>query len=448
MLSPLLAFLAATCRIWRNERLTRSELLIVKLKNFRDLVRYAQKNSSFYAEIIRSHSIDVNNCVPEDFPVINKRIVMENFDAIVTDQNITKKGVEDFLVNSQNPEDRFLNKFAVVHTSGSSGEVGYYVFSKSDWMRGLASHFRAYKPQFRENRIAFFGATEGHFAGVSWATTARKGFLKPFFKIEVLEINSPLDKTIGILNSFQPHLLSGYATGNKILAAAQLDGRLNIRPDLIECSGEPLSRNDQDWLEKVFGCPCISMYASTETMTIGVCGSGEIGMTIFDDNLIIEPTSDHIIMTNLFNRTMPLIRYQMSDVLRITDLPSSYGPYLVSESIIGRNEIVPQFINSAGLPDFISPHTINEIVVPPEIRQFQFRCINDSSFCFAVCFERGLVEEQIEQSIATIKKRLNEILIQKGLTNVEFYIEIVQEIAVDPITRKFRLIVPQPDLSD
>jgi phenylacetate-coenzyme A ligase PaaK-like adenylate-forming protein len=240
----------------------------------------------------------------------------------------------------------------------------------------------------------------------------------------------------------QPHVLSGYATGHKILAEAQLAGRLQIRPELLQSGGEPLSVGDQTWLQQVFGCPCINVYGAAESMLMGVARPGDPGMTLFDDELIFEAAADHVLVTNLFNRTLPLIRYRMGDTLRLTDLQSPYGHYPVIEPVVGRNEWVPVFRNPQGETDFISPHIINEIFVPG-VWRFQMRWIDETAFRFAICLDTGLDAEGRATASAAITCRLRELLDQKGLTNVHFGVDVVDDIPVDPLTRKFKLVLSQ-----
>ena len=63
---------------------------------------------------------------------------MTNFDEIVTRREITKRSIAEFLSRSHDPTELFLGKYRVIHTSGSSGEVGYFVYSPEDWARGDA----------------------------------------------------------------------------------------------------------------------------------------------------------------------------------------------------------------------------------------------------------------------------------------------------------------------
>jgi phenylacetate-CoA ligase len=434
-------YLEAVARLRYNARLTRPQFEAERLLRFRDLVRHAQQHSPYYASIMQKRRIDADNCLPTDFPVLTKRSLMDHFDDIVTDRRITAAGISDFLQYSRDPEEYYLGEFVVLHTSGSSGEVGYFVFSMPDWMRGLAELQRVNPPKLLFSRIAFFGATGGHFGGVSMTVTARQDNL---YDVATFDINDPLAETLAKLNVFQPHVLGGYATGHKILAEAQLAGRLMIQPEALQSGGEPLSVGDQAWLEEVFGCPCINVYAATESMVMGVARTGDPGMTLFDDDLIFEFAADHFLVTNLFNRTLPLIRYRMSDTLHPTNLQSPYGHYPVIEPVVGRNELMPAFRNSQGEIDFISPLVIAEIFIPG-VWRFQMRLIDDTAFRFAVCLDTAIDATDRSTAIAATEIRLREILGQKGLDNVQFRVEVVDDIPVDPVTRKFKLVLPKID---
>src|SRR5262249_30659932 len=139
-------FCASPCEAaaWRNSRRAvhatiaesmndlHSALDADKERKFRALVRHAHAHSRYYAGIIRDRALDVETCMPADFPVLTKSILMENFDDIVTDRRITKQAVADFLTRSKDPKDLLFNEFTVMHTSGTSGEVGYFLYAPAD----------------------------------------------------------------------------------------------------------------------------------------------------------------------------------------------------------------------------------------------------------------------------------------------------------------------------
>ena len=423
-----------------------------KLKKFRALVRHANIHSPYYKRIIAQLGIDVETCVPTDFPLLTKAILMANFDEIVTDPSITKQAVADFLTRSSDPSDLFLNKYTVMHTSGTSGEVGYFLTKRSDMRRSFAGNFSRFRrgrkqgrsmrfsmPKLRRFRLAFYGATGGHFAGATALARAQKGLARLFVKAMAFEVNSPLPSIVAQLNEFQPDFIFGYTTALKMLGEQQRQGSLRITPRGIGATGEMVTKEDIEFLSDSFGgVRAIGIYACTEHMSMGVTNPDSETMTLTDGNLIIEFHEDHSVVTNLYNFTMPLIRYRMSDILRPVSAPGEYP--VVVENLVGRCEQMPHFRNAAGALDFISPHTINEVFVKG-VTRFQMQITSDTSFRFPVCVEADLTEDQRSAITRGVEQRLGEILQQKGLANVRFEVPIVSDIPVNPVTRKFQLIV-------
>jgi phenylacetate-CoA ligase len=435
----------------RNARMTRAQLEEMKLIKFRRLARHAAAKAPYYSQVVSEHRIDLERCTPRDFPPLTKAALMTNFDRIVTDQRITKQGIAEFLTRSHDPNDRFLNEFRVVHTSGTSGEVGYFVYSTEDWARGtaLAMRPRGNRPRarrarrFRRLRLAYFGAIGGHFAGVTMICGATRGLARLLVKARLYEVNSPLPETVAALNTFQPDILAGYTGALTLLAEKQRAGILRIAPISVATAGESMSAADKRILEDGFGCPANNGYGSSEHLMMGVALPGGTSMLLLDDDLIYEPCEDHTLVTNLFNYTLPLIRYRMADILRPVARPTDpSSPYLEIESLVGRSEMMPRFVNEDGTDDFLSPHTINEIFVRG-ISRFQMRLVDETAFRFAVCLDATLAEAERQEAVRGVEARLEEILWQKRMGNVRFTVEVVDDIPLNPQSRKFRLIVKE-----
>ena len=118
----------------------------------------------------------------------------------------------------------------------------------------------------------------------------------------------------------------------------------------------------------------------------------------------------------------------------------SHSLGIVIESLVGRSEKLPTFVNSRGATDFISPHTINEIFVKG-VTRFQMQLTGPSEFRFLICVDAALTELQRLVVVAGVEARLHELLRQKGLDNVQFEVLIVAQIPLNERTRKFQLIV-------
>src|SRR5262245_28946696 len=197
MAAPLRVLLRKIGELRRNTRLTREAFEAMKLAKFRELVRYANARSPYYRQLIEARHIDPDRCTPADFPPLTKSMLMANFDALVTDRSVTKAGIADFLTRSRDPNELLLDQFRVIHTSGSSGEVGYFVYSKEDWARGLARGMRPRssrerRPRKRHRgriRLAYYGAIGGHFAGVTMIRAATRGIARLFMRVQLHEVN-------------------------------------------------------------------------------------------------------------------------------------------------------------------------------------------------------------------------------------------------------------------
>ncbi len=427
----------------RNLRISRKQLEAAQLKKFRRLVSHVQRHSPYYRAIIKKHGIDPVTCLPADFPVLTKRDVIEHFDDLVTDRRITRDGIAAFLARSKDPQELFLNRFHVLHTSGTSGTVGYYVFSHEAWIKGASHAVRAAPLRWRR-RTAFIAATRGHFAGASLMLTGNHGSNHFFYDVRTFDVGRPMPDIIAELNNFQPHALSGYATVLKMLAEAQERGELRIKPTHVGNGGEPLLPATKACLERVFQVPVMNAYASSEHLYMGMTLPGSDGMHLLEDDLIFELNSDHTCVTNLFNETMPLIRYRMDDVL-VPDVtgPSPY-PFTKVKEIVGRLEDALIFTNQHGREDFIHPIVIVELIVSG-LNAWQIVLESRTSFRFRARLSAGQTAQERQATCDRIRDKMNAILAEKEMSNVRYEIEQVEELEIDPNTGKFRLVVREPN---
>lgn len=440
--SPKDAFLWLRA-LWRHHqalRWSREELEARQLRKFRELVAHANLHSPYYRAVITERGIDPQTCLPTDFPVLTKQEVMEHLDDIVTDRRITRARLTEFLTQSTKPEDRLDGKYHVMHTSGSSGQSGWFVFSHQGWITG-ASLGVQFAPLRWRQRTAYVGVTRGHFGGVSLAASGNDGFNSLFYDIRNYDVAQPLQEIIDDLNAFQPKILIGYATMIKLLAEAQEQGRLRIRPQRVGTGAEPLLPEAKTCVERAFQTKVINIYATTEHLYMGITLPGSEGLRLMEQNLMFELRPDCLCVTNLFNEVMPLIRYRMNDVLTLK--PEEKGrPYPFAEvaGIVGRQENTITFTNERGEEDYIHPIVIVELLLPG-VRAWQFVVETRESFRFRACFEAGLTAQQHQEAQDRIRRELQLLLDEKNMRNVRYEIDAVDSLPVDPKTGKFRLVL-------
>ncbi|MFI5401411.1 MAG: hypothetical protein ACHQ1G_00525 [Planctomycetota bacterium] len=433
-----LRFVYLTWRRSRNERLPRERLLERNLGRFRKLVRFVARRSPFYAAVIRERGIDPARARPEDFPVLAKETLIERFDEIATDPRVRREPIERFLASSHDARQLFEGRFVVVHSSGSSGRVSCVAYSPDEWLQAAAQFERIIRVGLRK-KIAFVGATQGHYAGVSFATALTSPLSRLLYVTRAFDVNRPRDDTVADLNAFAPRVLVSYARVLVELAEAKARGELRISPKAIVSGGEPLLRADRDFLRRTFRADVRDTYATSEHLYMGFdLPHGKPGMFLAEDDLILEVMDDGLLCTNLFNRTVPLIRHRIDDVISPPPADAgAHGPYRVVGGISGRHEAAPVFTNERGREDTINPHVIGEIFVKG-LRGFQLRQTDRTSFRFLVMLdpaERGRARHDLEEL-------WNALLAKKAMRNVRFTIEEVEALERDPTVGKFRLIVP------
>lgn len=446
---PLLTMLRKLSEFRRNERGSRERLEALKLNKFRSLVRHANRHSPYYARIVREHRIDIERCEPAHFPVLTKAELMANFDDIAVDRRITRRAVMSFLEESPDATSRFLDKYRVINSSGSSGQVGYFVYSPSDWARGLAQQSRT-RPSVDFSRIgndkfrlAYFGSIEGHCTAVTMMRSAKEGLGRLLLDLRLMEVNTPIVSVVCDLNVFRPDYLVGHTAALKVLAGKLREGTLRITPRALHAVGEMMTETDRRMLREHFNCEVTGGYSCSEHLTMGHLSADSDCMVLRDDDLIFEFYEHHSIVTNLFNRTMPLIRYKMGDILRPLAPSRDTSPYLRVESLIGRSEKLPSFVNEYGNEDTISPSSISSIVVAG-VLALQMQLLDSLHFRIAIWPEPDLSVAELTAAADAIRTRVGEMLKRKRMSNVRFTVDVLAELPIDPLTRKFHLIVDAP----
>src|SRR5258708_28259673 len=128
----LLNFLKCAYINKQNLSFSKKQIKELQQKKFAKLVKFVSQHSPYYKKIIKEQNIDIDNCTSEDFPILTKQKLIEEFDSIVTDKRITKVKLTKFLEHSHNPQELFINKYYVIHTSGSSATMSSYVYTDKE----------------------------------------------------------------------------------------------------------------------------------------------------------------------------------------------------------------------------------------------------------------------------------------------------------------------------
>ncbi|MDY0357083.1 MAG: hypothetical protein RBR19_14470 [Sedimentisphaerales bacterium] len=433
-------------RVGREERLSRCRMLETQKRRLRRLLEHVLSHSTFYRTYYRTHGITadkLDGLELRHLPPIDKQVVMEHFDALVCDPAITRAGIERFLRNCDNPGVRYKGTYRVMHTSGSTGQPGLFVYSAADWRIAQAlvgTRVLRYRPTLGRIRYAFLVKSSGHYAGVQLAQSAsRLGFKKL-----LLSIDDPIDRTLERLQRFQPHLLGGYPSGLAMLAEQQLQGNLHIQPRKIIGSGEHLDSGARALIESAFATRPVNLYAASESLAFGASCPHHKGIHLFDDWHCFEidgapgGARGRLTLTNLYNYTQPLIRYKMTDEIELADTPCPCGrPFLLAKDIVGRTEERLWFEKADGTRDCIHPAVIATLYMPG-LTKLQAVQTGPRELLL-----RLKTAGESEEIVLHVKRGVAKALRQKHLDrDISIRTEIVDEIPNDPVTGKYRLVVP------
>ncbi len=437
--------------------LSREKLLALQEEKLRTLLHYAWDYSPFYREYWSGHNIkqdQLQTILLSELPTVEKKRLMEHYDRVVTDPRASYKTLEMFFEHSRDPQERLENEIVALHTSGSSGRVGFFLYSAEAWATARAAAItRVSKAPLRplsRTRLAFLGATDGHYAGITLASGAPKALYKTLF----LSVMQPVTELVIKLNAFQPNQLSGYASALELLAREQIAGRLSITPTRLIASGEPVSSRTKKLCKDAWSVEPINFYACTESACLAANAEpGAETLDLFEDLHVFEIVdgSGHpvpsgkaglLTFTNLYNPLFPLIRYQMEDIVREDvrtkeeDVKLGGRPWRRIFAPLGRSEELMWFQTFAGTTEFLHPLQLAEFFVPG-LKRFQFvrHGIRGLTMRVELSGSPDTVYPKIE-------RRMDEILAAKKLTGaVDFRIESVRNLPFDPKTGKFKLIV-------
>lgn len=436
----------------KSEAMNLEQLKSLQRKRFIKLLKHVVRYSEFYKNYYQEYGINIeriDQLAIEDLPIIDKKIMMENFNQLVCDKNIKKDEIEKFINDPDMMDRKYKGICEVIHTSGSSGRIGFFVYGPNDWSILKALVFtRVSKNKlhiFRKTKHAFIGAIDGHFAGISLAKDAPR----LLFDFLPVDINRPIQESITDLNLFMPDSLSGYSSGVFLFALEQLKGNLKVRPERILCSADHLTDSMVEVIYKAFGVRPINFYAATESIGMAAqCDLNE-GFHMFNDWHIFEvvkqngePTEHgelgNLIVTNLYNYTQPLIRYRMDDEIMIEEKQCPCGwAFPLFSKIAGREEEFLIFKDPEGNIEFIHPVVFVEFIVGG-LEKFQVVQVDKNNLRLNV-----VIRGDKDSITSRIRIRMDEILKKKKLIDfVGYEINVVDDIPNDPKTGKYRLIIP------
>jgi putative adenylate-forming enzyme len=376
----VLSVLRARSALRGHERWSRAEIETHQATGVAELRRFALERSPFYQ---RFHAGTEGRPLSE-LPILTKRQLMESFDRLVTDPEVRLADLQQFLAGLDGYQ-LFRDRYWVARTSGSSGHPGVFLWNRAEWTAVVASYARAQAwagidaSLRRRTRLGVVSSK------IPWHQSSLVGMSvdTPFVPVRRFDATSPIQEIVAGLNEWQPENLVCYASMGRALAEEQLAGRLAIAPRAVMCSSEVLTKESRHHIHRAFGVEPFEVYAATEPA--GIASDCERRrLHLYEDLVVTEVVDDKnrpvpagvvgakVLVTVLFSRTQPLIRYEMNDRVCLSadscDCGRSFG---LVQSVEGRIEDDLALSGAGGQPVTVHPNVFHRVLEPLPIRQWQ-----------------------------------------------------------------------------
>jgi phenylacetate-CoA ligase len=345
------------------------------------LLKHALINVSFYRNNIKaSGAVSLSN-----FPVIDKNIIRDH--------------INEFIA-----EGRASEKLHKVVTSGSTGTPFFVYQDAKKKLRNTADtiHF---------SKLAGFELGTQLFYLKIWNSVNRKGKLKSLIEnIIPIDVTDLSDKSIQELvrqftSDNRPKAFLGYASSLesicRYLENQEVGNVINNVTSIIAMS-EAISGYAKKTLYRHFGVHPVSRYSNVENGIIAQqMPNGTDSFVINWASYFIEvlemETDSHaemgvagrIVITDYFNYSMPIIRYDTGDI-GILNWDEKKERQLLTKVEGRKMDLV---FNTTG--DLVSSFTItNNMWLYPEIKQYQFIQVSKNSYLFKLNLEGTFEREQ------------------------------------------------------
>lgn len=357
---------------WRSTTLHGEALTRYQEARAQRQIAFAAAHSPFY----RVHWADHDLTDWRTLPTIDKSLMMEHFDTFNT-RGIRRDEAMAVALAAEQSRD-FAPQVAgmtVGLSSGTSGHRGLFVASPAEeaaWAGTILA--RTLHHLSGRLRVAFFLRSNSNlYETISGA----------LIQFRYFDLMTPLTEVMVRLNLLRPHIVVAPPSLLSFLADALTDGALRIRPQRLISVAEVLDPQERTRLEHAFQAPVHQIYQCTEGLLAISCAHGALHIQedlvalqceplASEEDTTAEDTTAEVtgeeritpIVTDLWRRTQPILRYRLNDVLRLDPRPCACGSdFRVIAQIEGRRDDVCYFARRDGTARAFFPDTIRRMVL-------------------------------------------------------------------------------------
>lgn len=384
----------------------------------KEIVDYHLKNNKSYQEFVGKSNSNPESSGWNELPIMTKK----DF----------QKPLSERLSNGFTIKNVYVNK-----TSGSSGDP--FIFAKDKFCHALTwaniiNRFGWFGIDFNTSKQARFYGIPLDFIGNK--KERLKDFFKNSYRFTIFDLSDEvLERVLLKFQSKKFDYINGY-TSSIVLFAKFLQKKnivlTSVCPSLKCCvvTSEMLFEEDKILMEKQFGVPIVNEYGASEldliafqSRNVGTKDEWQVNsetlfVEILDENNNVLPNGKEgrIVITSLYNKAHPFIRYDIGDVGILDEKSTFKKPIL--KKLIGRTNdiaILPSGKKSPGLTFYYVTKSIIED--DGNVKEFVIKQTKIDTFEVEYVSKNALTEIQIrdiEKAItAYLESGLNFSFIRK-----------------------------------
>lgn len=320
------------------------------------VLRHAVDSTPFYKEFDDFKGL-------EDFPVIDKNAIRDNYD--------------DFKSSLYSKQQNHT-----VLTSGSTGTPFQVLQDKNKRIRNSADViYFAHQAGFEiGQKLYYIRQWDKYNSPKSWIAKMKNIYIHPISNLSEPDLDNLFLDMSENKSSAGIMCYASSLDEIKVYLKEKVTKPIVKNIKSIIAISEALKEDTKTYLEKYFKVPVLSRYSNAEN---GILAQQLLESKEFEINWasyyieILEVDSDapakpgttgRIIITDLYNYCMPMIRYDSGDIGQFSVTEKNGTQYTTLKRVEGRK--TDMFFNTSG--ELRSPYTVYHLMVYPHILQYQF----------------------------------------------------------------------------
>lgn len=353
-----------TYHFLKNEEQSKQEQILLEKLN--SVINYCYEYVPYYTDLFNKSSLEKKNSKIvlnkfsdlEKIPVLTKKIINENFDDLTS----IKIDVSELTKNS---------------SGGSTGTKAVFYQDRNHRFTHsttFLAFLRLYGVRYWQRKHLLIWGNQQDLGNDTLPDNVYSHLL--FNDSVVLNANNlgefELKKCTDILKKIKFDYIRGYSQGILILAKYIIENNIKIKKQkIIISTATQLSKEMKKEIYKAFGCKIVDFYGSREVGAIGYYESNN-ALRIFNNMNYVEiddkenSGAGELLITNLSNKGMPLIRYNIGDVGVISNTEKKLPLYILK--LNGRVADIFYTIDNKKIDGTFLTTTLNEFDC---IEQFQ-----------------------------------------------------------------------------